>query len=669
MANPPRRVPAPSQQYYAVPQSPGSAGPSRQPSQSHSHTYSYNQPYNQSSYQGSQASYGRDRDRDYRDYSQNGGYSQNTGMNRQETAHGVATGAIGGGYGPYSYNANAAQTATYSSSRFSAAPSEVSIGTTAEKTQASSGAPLTSTTNGVPPFMWDTKDPDLDDPLHNPDPVRDAALDRSFTLFSARGWANASALFILVAGLLVLFAGYPIIIWARDRDPKITGFNLGGINGSGQVPDMPNLPSLIDKDTDRQFYTRTGQDGHTYELVFSDEFETDGRTFWPGDDPFWEAVNLNYWPTGDIEWYDPQAITTQDGKLVITMEMIENHNLNFRSGMLQSWNKFCFTTGYIEMSISMPGSPKAPGLWPAAWTMGNLGRAGYGATTEGTWPYSYDTCDIGTFPNQTDASGNPASAATGGTNDSPISFQPGQRLSSCTCPGSDHPGPSVKNGRNAPEIDIVETQIDVSRFQAEVSQSFQVAPYNYKYQIDNSSDATTIYDSSITKFNVYQGGQYQQAVSAVTDINNDNYDGKGYATYGFEWWSNPKKRDEGYITWYSDGKPSWKITPQTIGPDSTAQISGRIIPEEPMYIIMNLGMSPSFQKQDFKHLTFPSRMYVDYVRVYQRTDVKEGVTCDPSSHPTADYINNHLNAYTNPNLTTWDQAGYTFPRNSLYDGC
>ena len=155
--------------------------------------------------------------------------------------------------------------------------------------------------------MWDTKDPDLDDPLHNPDPITDRALDRSFTIFSARGWANASVLFLLVAGLLTLFAGYPIIVWNRDRQRTITGFNLGGINGSGQVPVMPGMPTLIDSDTPKDVYSHTGTDGHTYNLVFSDEFEQDGRTFWPGDDPFWEAVNLNYWPTGDIEWYDPQV--------------------------------------------------------------------------------------------------------------------------------------------------------------------------------------------------------------------------------------------------------------------------------------------------------------------------------------------------------------------------
>ena len=54
---------------------------------------------------------------------------------------------------------------------------------------------------------------------------------------------------------------------------------------------------------------------------------------------------------------------------------------------------------------------------------------------------------------------------------------------------------------------------------------------------------------------------------------------------------------------------------------------------------MNLGMSTGFTTVDLEHLQFPSKMYIDYVRVYQRSDVKQGATCDPSHHPTADYIN------------------------------
>ena len=53
---------------------------------------------------------------------------------------------------------------------------------------------------------------------------------------------------------------------------------------------------LIDLDTPKEVYTKSGYtDGSEYVLVFSDEFNTDGRTFYPGDDPYWEAADLHYW--------------------------------------------------------------------------------------------------------------------------------------------------------------------------------------------------------------------------------------------------------------------------------------------------------------------------------------------------------------------------------------
>ena len=36
-------------------------------------------------------------------------------------------------------------------------------------------------------------------------------------------------------------------------------------------------------------------DGSELKLVFSDEFNVDGRTFYPGDDLYLEAVDLHYW--------------------------------------------------------------------------------------------------------------------------------------------------------------------------------------------------------------------------------------------------------------------------------------------------------------------------------------------------------------------------------------
>jgi beta-glucan synthesis-associated protein KRE6 len=198
------------------------------------------------------------------------------------------------------------------------------------------------------------------------------------------------------------------------------------------------------------------------------------------------------------------------------------------------------------------------------------------------WPYSYDTCDLGTFPNQTTKSGTPAAAATGGLNGNILSELPGQKTSACTCPGSDHPGPSTSVGRGVPEIDIFEAQINVTTFTGSVSQSLQVAPYDLEYDYVTTSPITTIYNTSSTHFNSYQGGTLQEAVSAVTSVDSQFYGGNEYATYGFEYWSDPKNRQDGYVTWYSDGQPSWKMTEATIGPNSRSQVSQRLISEEPM---------------------------------------------------------------------------------------
>lgn len=184
----------------------------------------------------------------------------------------------------------------------------------------------------------------------------------------------------------VLSAGYPIIAHFRTARPnKLGAYNIGGTNASGQVPSIPGNHGLIDEDTPQSAYhTVSWNDNKTsMTLVFSDEFNTPGRTFWPGDDPYWEAVNLHYWETNNLEWYHPSAITTENGSLVITLEQKDINNLNYQGGMMSSWNKFCFTGGYVEANVSLPGVNNVVGLWPAVWSMGNLGRAGYGATLDG----------------------------------------------------------------------------------------------------------------------------------------------------------------------------------------------------------------------------------------------------------------------------------------------
>lgn len=254
---------------------------------------------------------------------------------------------------------------------------------------------------------------------------------------------------------------------------------------------------------------------------------------------------------------------------------------------MTSWNKFCFTGGRVEASVTLPGTTSVVGLWPAVWTMGNLGRAGYGASLEGMWPYTYDSCDVGTLPNQT-LNGFPPQALTGGDpgNGGVLSFLQGQRLSACTCPNESHPGPLKPDGsltgRSAPEIDLFEAQIDSSRFIGTVSQSAQWAPFNQGYIWKNTSDNLIIPNPSISLLNGYRGGVFQQATSVVSDTNQSCYTQSGtgcFAVYGFEY---KPGVDNAYITWINNNQSAWTINAAGMGPDPAVNISQRPVPQEPM---------------------------------------------------------------------------------------
>lgn len=57
---------------------------------------------------------------------------------------------------------------------------------------------------------------------------------------------------------------------------------------------------------------------------------------------------------------------------------------------------------------------------------------------------------------------------------------------------------------------------------------------------------------------------------------------------------NENTRDDNYITWVANGKPSWTLHAESIGPDPLADIGQRLVSEEPMYLILNFGMSGRF---------------------------------------------------------------------------
>jgi beta-glucanase (GH16 family) len=293
--------------------------------------------------------------------------------------------------------------------------------------------------------------------------------------------------------------------------------------------------------------------------------------------------------------------------------------------MLQSWNKLCFKGGRIEASISLPGRGDTSGFWPGFWTMGNLGRPGYTATTEGLWPYSYwDKCDAGITANQSSSDG--------------ISLLPGMRLPACTCKNEDHPSPG--NSRSAPEIDALEAQMgfigpgEFDQGTGAVSQSFQVAPFDIWYQPDY--EFAEIYDHAVTGMNVYRGGPFQEAFSGVTWLNNEWYSGTAYQTYGFEY----TPGGEGAIKWFVGDDYTWGLDHRSLRPNGN--IGQRVLPEEPMSIIANFGMSNSFAQIFLPNLAemLPATMKFDYIRIYQE-EGSESVTCDPVGYPTTEYIANH----------------------------
>ncbi|KJA23118.1 glycoside hydrolase family 16 protein [Hypholoma sublateritium FD-334 SS-4] len=526
------------------------------------------------------------------------------------------------------------------------------------------------------PLLLNAENREPDDILHNPDPRNDGRINGRGSVITLRGLANLGCLLILALGIFALFACLPIYThFTQTTQTNQGGFNLGGTNGTGQIPDLPGNFQLIDKDTPSSAYTyKAYEGGDEMELIFSDEFNADGRSFYPGDDPFWEAVDLHYWGTNDEEWYDPAQVTTKGGNLRITLDQVDdlslNHNMTYKSGMIQTWNKFCFTGGLLVASVQLPGSSDVSGFWPGVWSMGNLGRAGYGASVEGLWPYSYDSCDVGTLPNQTyPGTATPIAAMVNGDGEAngELSYLTGQRLSACTCPGESHPGPMREDGsyvgRAAPEIDILEATVTDGVGYG--SLSAQLAPFNAKYTpYMGTADNTTIviYDANRTVLNTYQGGRYQQTISGLGLTNPNCYERPGtcFALYGFEY---RPGFDNAYITWINEVR-SWTLYSSALVADSAVEISQRLIPVEPMYIITNLGISEGFGLIDTANLVFPATMLVDYIRLYQRKG-ETNVGCNPDDFPTAAYIDTYKEVYSNPNLTVWADYKQPWPKNRL----
>lgn len=106
------------------------------------------------------------------------------------------------------------------------------------------------------------------------------------------------------------------------------------------------------------------------------------------------------------------------------------------------------------------------------------------------------------------------------------------------------------------------------------------SPYDDSWQFNEAG--ATIYDTSLTKYNSYLGGHYQQAVSGLVYVDTAKTYGGVFQSYGVEFWSDKKDPNAGYITWQVDNVASWKMDASAVGANSATNIGPRLVSVEPM---------------------------------------------------------------------------------------
>eukprot|EP00536_Pseudo-nitzschia_multiseries_P012363 jgi/Psemu1/208405/e_gw1.468.48.1 len=481
---------------------------------------------------------------------------------------------------------------------------------------------------------------------------------------------------------------------------------------------------FIDKDTPVEKRTTTSLvDNTEYHLVMSDEFNTPNRTFTDGHDPVWTALDKpdddsSSAGGGSQQFYNSSQIsTTEDGMLKISTTIgktnwrrydpikkeYKDEEAYFRSGMLQSWEKFCFTGGIVEVDIILPGDPYVGGLWPAVWMLGNLGRATYEASTNNIWPWSFDKCDR--------------------------KLQPAQQISACN--EQNHFGMHPFKGRGATEIDLIEVMTGDSGGPLEgtdplislpyADMTLQVAPGVLKNRPQCCS--VPIYESTVSGHtelaaNTWYEGLQLQGNTSLNPFFYGNYMGetkpgepvtrtkkqafqadavgvahqltpahfKKLHTFRVEW----QPGAGGRIDWYAKAhkiNSTLTIEGDGLGEDwlhifgikdkSLSDLMGSQVPIEPSYLIFNTAISSTwgfpfdvpdtcekcYDCEDPKcSCTFAPgfckmlretdvAMYVDSIRVYQSRDpdahvgANHTVGCDPIEYPTKEWIKGHKYKY------------------------
>lgn len=429
--------------------------------------------------------------------------------------------------------------------------------------------------------------------------------------------------------LLLLLVGAALVLQALAR-----GLQVADPTNSDWIdPDTPEKFRTMTVPNDaRNLYT--GGSSSTFELIFSDEFNVSKRQFIAGFDKRWTAIDIRDKSNMGQHHFLPQAVQTDKGNLIITSTKPKGgyRGAKYVSGSLQTWNKFCYTGGFVEVRAILPGKWGVPGTWPAIWIMGNIGRAAFLGSQDGTWPWSFDYCapwvEKGEKKHQKiNACGNLTDK-----ND-PDSY-------------ADRYGLGAFKGRGATEIDVMEAQIRARDQPAMISTSLQISPSLYPNMRPASETLPApgqwyqgLLFGNYTRINSdYYGESGLDSLSALTQLDTNAFD--NYHLYQLDWSPGP----EGHIRWWLDNNFLFEIPGSALNVWSDG-IPPRQIPVEPSYLILSTAVSEKFSppcEGQICDSIWPSNFTIDYVRVYQGNPNRyTSIGCNPPGFPTSDWIYTH----------------------------
>jgi len=393
--------------------------------------------------------------------------------------------------------------------------------------------------------------------------------------------------------------------------------------------------------------------GRPLTLVFSDEFNVPGRTFADGHDPVWTAIT-GFPSTNDQEnAYDdgPRHATTSNGNLWLRisnkaskLDMVNSSSGKreikkrpYTSAMLQSWNKFCFTGGVVEMSAKFPGRPDIPGLWPAFWLLGNLGRATVEASVDNVWPYTYSQCPSNPLEeaNQDPRKQQRINECLGDNWTQRFGLHPHQGRGALeidileVLPGSYGPNykeDKVDTGVCKPQSDVLYTKLDMPR--PHLLNTLQAAPgipfladqrppspprlnttcvpeWGKQWYNGLRPENPGVYGTSST-INYHNYGKYivnindwtdvqiqVDSIGAMTHLPEDAF--SGHHVYRFEW----STEGNGQLTFFMDGQLLYRLDAQVLAQNMAITRDGKAIGTllarqlllEPVSMILNIDVS------------------------------------------------------------------------------